>query len=182
MRRLGEIADITGGGTPSTGNELYWNGDINWFTPTEINKKYLSSSERRITSKGLKKSSAKLLPVGTILFTSRATIAEIGFATQECSTNQGFQSLIVKSNFESEYVYHWIIHNKKIFFRRAQGSTFAEISSSEIKKVEIKLPCQKEQQKISKLLESLDKKAQSIEQRIEKAQSFKKGLLQQMFV
>jgi type I restriction enzyme S subunit len=107
-KRLGEIAKIVGGGTPETVKPDYWDGEIQWFTPTEIRSKYISNSKRTITQSGLSKSSAKLLPAGTILFTSRATIAELGFATQECSTNQGFQSLIVNQNNNSEFIYQLI--------------------------------------------------------------------------
>ena len=95
-KRLGEVADIVGGSTPSTSNPDFWD-QINWFTPSEINSKYISESKRTISKAGLDNSSAKILPEGTILFTSRATIGEIGFATLKCTTNQGFQSFVVRN-------------------------------------------------------------------------------------
>ena len=85
-KRLGDVANITGGGTPESGHAKFWGGDINWFTPTEIKTKYLTTSVRKLTQAGLKKSSAKLLPVGTLLPSTRATICDIGIATAECTT------------------------------------------------------------------------------------------------
>lgn len=77
QRKLGELADIVGGGTPSTNNDEYWNGDIDWYSPVEINNQiYVSGSKNKITELGLQKSSAKVLPIGTVFFTSRAGIGK----------------------------------------------------------------------------------------------------------
>src|SRR5690554_3278456 len=90
---IGLVANVFSGGTPDTENSAYWNGDINWFTPTEIgSNKYVFESKRRITELGLTKSSAKMLEKGTILLTTRATIGDVSiFSGNICSTNQGFQ-------------------------------------------------------------------------------------------
>ena len=134
-----DIAEIVGGGTPDTTIPEYWNGDIQWFTPTEIKGKYISKSTRTITELGLKKSSAKLLPKGALLFSSRATVGDVGIATQACSTNQGFQSLVTKNNVNNEFLYGWLLVNKSIFLRKASGSTFLEISKKEIEKIKISI-------------------------------------------
>jgi type I restriction enzyme S subunit len=181
-KRLGDMAQIVGGGTPDTNKADYWNGDIQWFTPTEIRKKYLDKSVRTITQYGLQNSSAKVLPTGTILFTSRATIAEVAFCTTSCTTNQGFQSLIVNDRNDPELVYHLIIFFRKRFIRKSQGSTFLEISSREMKNIKFHVPCLVEQYRIGGLLSSLDTMIDKVDQQITETQTFKKGLLQQMFV
>ena len=181
-KKLGDVAEIVGGGTPPTAVEKYWNGNIQWFTPTEIKSKYIVNSKRTITQVGLDTSSAKLLPKGTLLFSSRATVGEVGIAVQECTTNQGFQSFIVNKNNEPEFLYNWIIKNKKEFIRRASGSTFLEIGKSEIKKIKLHIPALPEQTKIANFLSSIDSKIEQVGKQLDESKQFKKALLQQMFV
>ena len=179
--KLGEIAEIIGGGTPSTANEKYWNGDIQWFTPSEIKSNYVSRSERTITQLGLTKSSAKLLPMGAILITTRATIGEVAIAKEECSTNQGFQSLVVMEGVYNIFVANWIKQNKKELIKRAKGSTFAEISKSEIEKIPILLPVTTEQNKIAKFLSLLDERISTQSKIIEQYKSLIKGINEMLF-
>src|SRR5690606_9977816 len=95
VKKLGEVAEIVGGGTPSSFISTYWNGTINWLTPTEIGEsKYTYESVRKITNDGLINCSARMLPIGTILLTTRAGIGDLSILMCEGCTNQGFQSLI----------------------------------------------------------------------------------------
>lgn len=181
-KRLGEVCNIIGGGTPETGKIEYWNGDIQWFTPTEVKKKYLHKSKRTISKLGLKKSSAKILPKGTLLLCTRATIAELSIAIEECTTNQGFQSLVANKGIVNEFIYYWVLINRKVFIRRASGSTFLEISKREIKKIKLKIPTFQEQKKIANFLSQIDEKINQTQAQLEQQQAYKKGLLQQLFI
>ena len=94
---LGDIAEVVGGGTPSTSKEEFWDGDVVWLTPTEvtaIDGKVISDSKRKITQTGLQSSGARVLPKGTVILTSRASVGFVALAGTELTTNQGFQSLI----------------------------------------------------------------------------------------
>jgi type I restriction enzyme S subunit len=177
-KTLGTIAEIIGGGTPDTTIDEYWNGDIQWFTPSEIKSNYVSKSQRTITELGLNKSSAKLLPVGSILITTRATIGEVTIATEACSTNQGFQSLVVNENINNLFISNWIKQNRSELIRRSKGSTFAEISKSEIEQMPIQLPSElPEQNKIAKFLSLLDERIETQIKIIEKYESLIKGIV-----
>lgn len=181
-KKIKDIAKVVGGGTPSTTNDEFWDGEINWFTPTEIKFNSVSNSHRKITSLGLKKSSATLLPKGTILLTTRATIGEVAIANEECTTNQGFQSLVVNSQNSEFFVFYLIQMNKNELYKRANGSTFKEISKKEIEKIKVVIPCLKEQTKTANFLSDIDIKIEALNTKIENSKAFKKGLLQKMFV
>lgn len=181
-KQIGEIAEVVGGGTPKTEIVDYWDGEIKWFTPSEIGKtKYVFDSDRHITEKGLKNSSAKLLPKDALLLSSRATVGEISIALTECSTNQGFQSLITKSNVDNDFIYYLIPTIKNEFLRRSSGSTFLEINKNEIKRMPINIPELSEQKKISNLFSAIDNKIEMLEKKCEYYQDFKKYLMQRIF-
>ena len=178
--RLGEVGDIVGGGTPDTTNSAFWNGEILWLTPTEIKQKYIFDSERKITQKGLLNSSAKLLPKNTILITTRATIGDIGIATQELSTNQGFQSFISGEKVNFEFMYYLLGAKKREFIALANGSTFLEISAKTIRQIQIPLPPLAEQEKIAQILGIWDKGISVLKSLIEAKTKRKKALMQRL--
>ena len=179
--RLGKIGEFIGGGTPETSVAEYWDGDIQWFTPSEVKEKYLSKSKRTITEKGLKNSSAKLLPKGTLLLSTRATVGDVGIATIPCSTNQGFQSLLVNESETNIFWYYWLIHHKNELVRKSSGSTFLEIGKNEVQKVEALRPTVNEQQKIADCLSSIDDLITAQTQKLAALKAHKKGLMQQLF-
>ena len=169
---------VVGGGTPDTNNHKYWNGDIQWFTPSEIGRdKYVTNSLRTISEEGLNKSSAKLLPIGTILLSSRATVGECSINKVECTTNQGFQSLIPKENFSKEFVFYLMQTKRKELIRKSCGSTFLEISANEVRKIKIAVPTSKEQEKISKLLALLDERISTQNKIIEDLKKLKSAII-----
>ena len=178
---MGEVATIVGGGTPDTNNPIFWNGSIQWFTPSEVGKnKYIAHSTRAISEEGLKKSSAKLLPIGTILLSSRATIGECSINTIECTTNQGFESLIINQDNYNEFFFYLIQTKRKELIRKSCGSTFLEISSNEIKKINITKPSRKEQEKIASFLSLLDERIATQNKIIDKLESLIKGITQRI--
>ena len=175
---ISTIADIIGGGTPDTSVDEYWGGNIQWFTPSEIGKeKYAYLSDRTITEAGLKNSSAKLLPQGTVLLSTRATIGECSIATAECTTNQGFQSLVAKeNNVSSEFLYYIVAKIKREMLRRSCGSTFLEISANELKKIHANIPSKAEQEKLVSLLSLIDQRIETQKKIIEDLKKLKDAI------
>ncbi|WP_335800305.1 restriction endonuclease subunit S [Gallibacterium anatis] len=157
---LGKIVNIVGGGTPDTNNATYWNGNIDWYSPTEIgNEIYVSNSLKKISKLGLEKSSAKLLPANkTILFTSRASIGDMAILLKSSTTNQGFQSFVVdEEKVDIYFLYSLGFKIKHFALKNATGSTFLEISKKQLEKMEISIPTLPEQQKIGNLFKQLDR-------------------------
>lgn len=179
---LSDIAEVVGGGTPDTTVPSLWNGDIQWFTPTEVgHQKYVSKSARTITQLGLQKSSAKKLPAGSILLSSRATIGECSIAQRECTTNQGFQNLIPKNDTNNEFLYYLAQTKKHHFIKYASGSTFLEISNSEIRKTKCTVPGTEEQTQIAAFLSALDDRISVQNKIISKYETLIKGLCDMIF-
>ena len=180
-RKLGEVAEIFGGGTPSTNVSEYWNGYINWFTPTEIGlTKYVFTSARRITQAGLSNSSARILPKGTLILTTRAGIGDISILGEVACTNQGFQSFIVNEETSSEFLYYLLIMMKEVFIQRASGSTFLEISPRVLKQIEIYIPSINIQLEISNILSVMDVELDVLYVKLNKAQKLKQGMMQNL--
>lgn len=184
QRKLKEVAEIVGGGTPSTVNPEYWNGDIDWYSPTEIgNHVYAKGSTKKITKLGLEKSSAKILPPDkTVLFTSRAGIGDMAILKHPGATNQGFQSLVLKEGIDAYFIYSMGHLIKKYAEKNASGSTFLEISGRTLGDMPILMPSTNEQQKIGTFFNNLDKLITLHKRKLEKLENLKKAYLNEMFV
>lgn len=181
VKKLGEVCAVIGGGTPSTFNNEFWNGNINWFTPTEVGyKKYLTSSNRKISEAGLMNSSANMLPINSILLTTRAGIGDVGILKVEACTNQGFQSLACHSNTHYEFIYYLMQTKKSELLNNASGSTFLEISPNKIKSIEIQIPSLPEQTRIATILSDMDIEIEALKQKLIKAKQIKQGLMQEL--
>lgn len=164
--RLKHISTIIGGGTPKTNVSEYWNGDIPWLTPADFSgyeDMYISGGERYITSKGLNSSPAQLLPINTILYSSRAPIGYVAIAKNIVSTNQGFKSIVPFNTDMSIYLYYCLKTRTDNIVMRATGTTFKEISGSEMGETVIPLPPLKEQERICKKILELSSEISSIE-------------------
>jgi len=182
QRKLGELGKIQGGGTPDSGIAEYWDGNVNWFTPTEVsNNGYLESSNRKITSLGLKKSSARLMPASTVLITSRAGVGRMGILKYPASTNQGFQSLILNSATDEYFIYSMQPIISKLANRLASGSTFTEISGKQMEKIEIMIPTTGEQNRISSLMKCINNLIAANEDKLEQLKTLKKLMMQKIF-
>lgn len=184
QRKLGELAEIVGGGTPSTSVESYWDGDIDWYAPAEIGEQiYLKSSQRKITEEGLNKSSAKVLPVGTVLFTSRAGIGKTAILLKEGCTNQGFQSIVPNKNkLDSYFIFTRSEELKRYGETVGAGSTFVEVSGKQMANMELMMPTtMDEQQKIGEYFSNLDNLITLHQRKCEQAKKLKKYMLQKMF-
>jgi type I restriction enzyme S subunit len=182
--RLGSVCEIVGGGTPDTLHAEYWGNTVEWFTPSEIGKtKYVNNSVRKLSDIGLDNSSAKLLPIGTVLLTTRATLGEMSIAKRECSTNQGFQSLIPHTDrVSSEYLYYMQIIIKPWCEKYASGNTFREISKSALSDCIIPIPDRARQEQIVKLLSSIDMIIDAAESISMSLSKIRHGLMQQLFI
>ncbi|WP_024784220.1 restriction endonuclease subunit S, partial [Streptococcus mutans] len=183
QRKLGEVAEVVGGGTPSTSIQDYWDGDIDWYSPAEIgNQIFLKGSQKKITELGIQSSSAKILPVGTVLFTSRAGIGNTAILTKEGATNQGFQSIVPNiGKLNSYFIFSRTDELKKYGETQGAGSTFVEVSGKQMSKMPISLPPLPEQEAIGAFFRQLDELLTLRQRKLDEVKNLKKSLLQKMF-
>lgn len=184
QRQLRDVAQIIGGGTPSTSIKAYWDGSINWFTPAELGDQvFVSHSERQITQQGVEQSSAKLLPQGTVLFTSRAGIGKTAILAIPSTTNQGFQSIVPNPKLLDSYFIFSCTNQLKAYGENVGGgSTFKEVSGKQMEVMSLLIPSLAEQERIGAFFQALDERLALQRAKIEKLEQLKKALLEQMFV
>ena len=184
QRKLGDVADIVGGSTPSTAISEYWDGDIDWYAPAEITDQiFVNSSQKKITKEGLNNSSAKMLPVGTVLFTSRAGIGKTAILTKEGCTNQGFQSIIPhKDELDSYFIFSLTDELKQYGETVGAGSTFVEVSGKQMANMTISIPATMgEQRQIGTYFCNLDNLITLHQRKLDRLKNIKKSMLDKMF-
>lgn len=178
---ISELGEVAGGATPSKKNEdFYTVRGIPWITPKDLSKtnnKYISRGEIDITQKGFSNSSVKLLPKGTVLFSSRAPIGYIAIAKNEVTTNQGFKSVIPFKHVGSEFVYYLLKSNVETIESRASGSTFKEISGTEMKRVPVLIPTENVLAKFNEIVEPIGRLTQKCEEENEDLTQIRDTLL-----
>lgn len=167
VKELGTVIETTGGGTPSTKKEEYWeNGNIQWYSPRDItknNQMFITNSEKNINKVGLKHSSARLFPPYSLMMTSRATVGELSINTMEASTNQGFITCIPNEKLSTYYLYFWIKMNKEYIISLASGSTFREINKSTFRALNIIIPSNKVLSTYNSLLKPIFKQIETLQ-------------------
>ncbi len=186
--KLGDVGEIIGGGTPSTKVKDYFDGNIAWITPADLTgykNKVITFGRRNITEVGLKNSSARIIPKGSILFSSRAPIGYVVIAANDLSTNQGFKTLVPTKKILSEFVYYYLKSSKQIAEKHASGTTFKEISAKNFANLPIPLPPisvqQKIVEKIEQLFSELDTGVASLKKAKEQIKTYRQTVLASAF-
>ncbi len=182
VKRLSQLGTIYSGGTPDTENKEYWDGNIFWCTPsdiTQLQSKYIQSTENKITNKGLQNSSATLLPIKSIIVCTRATIGNAAITNIELATNQGFKN-IIPNKCNTEWLFYSIIFNKLKLKRLGCGSTFLEISKKDFENFKLLAPPLEEQKKIAEILSTWDEAIEKQSKLIEKLELRKRGIMQRL--
>ena len=162
-----EVATVVGGGTPKSSVPEYWGGDVPWLTPKDLAQnpaRFTAGGARSITELGLKNSSAKLLPAGAVLLTSRAPVGYVSVAAEPIATNQGFKSLVLDDTQLPEFWYYLLAHSTDYLQANSGGSTFQEISGAAVKKLRFAIPPLDEQRRIVVLIGSLDDAIEAAQQ------------------
>jgi type I restriction enzyme S subunit len=185
VNQLEKLAEIYSGGTPSTLQSHYWEGDILWCTPTDITAlngyKYLTRTNRTITNLGLKNSSAEMIPANSIVMTSRATIGECAINQVPVTTNQGFKNFVPYENVDVEFLYYLLKLKKQQLISLSSGSTFLEVGKTQLSKFEVHLPATKtEQEEIAVILSSMDEEIFALEEKLVKVRLIKRGMMQEL--
>lgn len=178
---MGDIAEVIGGGTPRTTDRAnFEGGDVPWITPADLSgytEKFISRGARFITRRGLESSSARLLPAGTVLFTSRAPIGYVAIARNPVATNQGFKSFVLKDGVLPDYVYWWLKGSKQRAEALASGTTFLELSGTNAKKLPIPIAPVEEQHRI---VAEIEKHLSRLDEAVATLQRVKANLARQL--
>lgn len=186
VRMIQDVAEVVSGATPKTKVAEYWDGNIAWITPKDLSnhtERYIYLGDRMITDEGLKNSSAKLLPKGSVLFSSRAPIGYTAIAAQELCTNQGFKSMICNQQIlDNNFMFYMMNYKKNEIENIAGGSTFKEVSGKTVKEFKIPIPPLDEQKAIAKVLSDLAEKIETNNKINKKLEEMAQAIFKQWFV
>ena len=185
---IGKMAMIVNGGTPKIGVDEYWHGDVLWITPKDMGQlkdDYVADTSRKITELGLDKSSAKLIPIGSVILSTRAPIGHLAINLEQMATNQGCRGLVPSSNLDAKFLFYFLRMNVELLNELGSGTTFKELSKSVLSDIEIPLPPINEQKRIVKILDQvfteIEKARANAEQNLKNARELFESYLQQVF-
>ena len=179
-KKLGEVCEYIGGGTPSKKNKDYWNGTINWASVKDITSKYLYETQDKITQLGIESSTTNICEPNTLILITRMSPGKTVISKCMTAINQDLK--IVKSDIEVEFLHLLFQSIQTKIDEKTSGTTVKGISIDSLNKIDVQIPCKEEQQKIADCLSSLDNLIQNQQKIVTTWQQRKKGLLQQMFV
>ena len=183
-RSMGSMGNCVSGGTPDTRRAEYWGGEHVWCTPSDIpnSSPVVRSTERTITDEGLKASSATLVPSGTLIVCTRASVGECAIAGIPLATNQGFKSLVFGADVCPEFIYYSLVEQRHVLERLASGSTFREVSKRDFVRLKLPVPQRiEEQQRIAAVLGCLDRHVELLQTKLTAIREIKRGLMQRLF-
>lgn len=185
---IAELGQIFSGGTPSTKESVFWNGNISWISPSDLTgykNKFIERGAKSITPEGLKNSSARVMPAGSVHFSSRAPIGYTVISSVDMTTNQGFKSLAPADGIFNEFIFYFLKSAKQLAESKATGTTFKEISGTAFGKLPIPLPPTKEQHrivvKIEELFSELDKGIDNLKTARAQLKVYRQALLKHAF-
>lgn len=183
MAKLGEVCTIVSGSTPKTSVTSYWDGNIKWITPAELNEDtfYIMDSVRHITEEGKEKTGLSYLPAGTVILSSRAPIGKTAIAGCEMCCNQGFKNLICSDAIYNEYLYFFLKSKTDYLNSLGRGATFKEISKSIVESIEIPLPEVNQQKEIAEKFKKLEQLISLRKQQLAKLDELVKARFVEMF-
>lgn len=182
-KKLGDLGEFKGGGTPSTEISEYWDGDIPWISSSDLIENDISNINvtRFITEKAITASATKLIPVNSVLFISRVGVGKLAVSKRIMCTSQDFANFI-PNEIDSYFLAYYFLKNNNILISYAQGTSIKGFTSGDLKSIKVSYPVLAEQQKIANFLSCIDVKIEQVNGELVKTQEFKKGLLQQIFV
>ena len=170
IKKLGEVGTIVAGSTPSTNDESNWDGDINWVTPAELSEQlYYGETARKLTEKGAK--GLTLMPVGTVLLSSRAPIGKLAITTSPMCCNQGFKNIICDNIINNVFLYYYLKNTMDLIQALGRGATFKEVSKNAISSYKVFLPPLSLQQEFAEKMEAIERQKALVQQSIEETQT-----------
>ena len=181
--KLSKLGEIVSGSTPKTGTAEYWDGDICWITPAELNSMsgIVYDSKKKITEAGRNSCSLRLMPINTVILSSRAPIGKVAILGKEMCCNQGFKNIICNEKILPKYLYYLLAYNTDYLNSLGRGATFKEISKKIVEDIRISLPSIEQQAKFITFSEQVDKSKFAVQKSLEKTQLLFDSLMQEYF-